>query len=84
MSKGHLEALREMREKRWEDKDFAEKLNQRVLEGHDPLVTRLVTKVTAVVTPKSGQTCPMCGCKVPARLSAAERQRASRANRKKA
>jgi hypothetical protein len=43
-------------------------------------------QVTSVVTmpnpPVAGSTCPLCGCRVPARANAADRQRASRERRR--
>jgi hypothetical protein len=47
----------------------------------DGLVTLPVTSPDPTGAPVAGSTCPLCGCRVPARASAADRQRASRRRR---
>jgi hypothetical protein len=76
MSKGHMEAL------------AALKARKMIIWGKpDGMIGR--TKplprpddVTPPVTAKPGENCPTCGCKVPKRQTAAQRQRDSRARKK--
>jgi hypothetical protein len=54
--------------------------------GFVPSIVLRDRQVTPVVTmpnpPVAGSMCPLCGCRVPARASAADRQRASRERRR--
>jgi hypothetical protein len=68
------------------DRELSERPQADHPRGFVPSIVLRDRQVTPVVTMPNplvaGSTCPLCGCRVPARASAADRQRASRARRR--